>query len=96
MRLEDWEIFEYGGNNIIMAHGDIYDDENGRFDDGENIRTSYLLGINDDLTEIHTRNNVYKLGKPSLFFAEKMRSDGAWLDKLRNMAVEKKASKEVN
>jgi hypothetical protein len=61
MRLEKWSV--WAGH----AYGEIFDDENGRFEDGTDVRTSTIMNpkeIYKEGDEIKTRNSLYTLGKP--------------------------------
>ena len=44
-----------------VAHGDIFGDTKGRFRDGENVRTSFILEGPDEDGVIRTRNSVYRV-----------------------------------
>ena len=63
-RLENWQHSKK--ENVMF--GNIYDDKNGRYRDGELIKTSKLLPQNMQLSEprenavIITQNNRYLLG----------------------------------
>lgn len=61
-RLENW---------ALIAKGEIFDDEKGRFRDGEPIITSKIVLLDGRMTEyftdIKTLNTEYKLGKPKQF-----------------------------
>ena len=59
-RLENWRIIDYG--NFKIAWGNCYDDEKGRFRNGDYIRTSVILSFNPEARTIQTRNTLYKLG----------------------------------
>lgn len=48
-------------NGRKWARGVIYGDRKGRFDDGEAIRTSYIVSGPDENGIIHTRNSIYRL-----------------------------------
>lgn len=54
--LENWHVV---GN---VVYGDVYGDVKLRFFDGTPIKTSAIRTIG--VTEVTTRNSVYKLGKP--------------------------------
>lgn len=54
-KLENW--IQVGA----VIHGQIFNDRKLRFEDGEYIRTSYILEIKDGCA--YTRNSVYELGK---------------------------------
>ncbi len=58
-RLENWILCE--GINVII--GDIYDDEQQRFEDGKAIRTSGIVELNLEENYAQTRNTKYILGK---------------------------------
>lgn len=63
-RLENW-CFVAG-----TLYGEIYDDEAGRFEDGDSVSTSSVLPMSMQTHtpaegyEIATRNTIYLLGKP--------------------------------
>lgn len=56
--LQDWTINKsyYGG---LVARGAVYNDSKGRFNDGEYINTSTIMGVDGDI--LITRNTRYKL-----------------------------------
>ncbi|AUR91615.1 hypothetical protein NVP1161O_173 [Vibrio phage 1.161.O._10N.261.48.C5] len=62
-RLENWVLV---GNQLL---GEIYDDNTGRFKDGDYVRTSSLRPMSmqvsspDQGVEVFTQNTVYLLGK---------------------------------
>ncbi|AUR94176.1 hypothetical protein NVP1193O_045 [Vibrio phage 1.193.O._10N.286.52.C6] len=62
-RLENWVL---AGNQLF---GEIYDDNTGRFEDGDCVRTSPLLPMSmqvsspDEGVEVFTQNTIYLLGK---------------------------------
>lgn len=56
-RLENWVLL---GNHI---YADIYDDEKGRFRDGNPIRTSTIQELNREEGYAQTRNTRYELGE---------------------------------
>lgn len=60
-RIENW----HQAGNVVF--GNIFDDEQGRFPDGEFIRTSRIPegGFRPDKDEVQTKNTLYKLGKPA-------------------------------
>lgn len=58
--LEDWFLIKgYGGSQCLK--GDIYDDK--RWRDGEELRTSYLVKLDEEAGVAETRNTIYQLGK---------------------------------
>ena len=57
-RLENW---------VLVLKGDVYDDEKGRFRNGEPIITSAVKTIEIGMAEAQTRNTLYKLGKRKEF-----------------------------
>jgi hypothetical protein len=59
-RLENWTIIRV--HNGIVLHGEIHDDEKGRFKDGKNIRTSLVVGLNEEENYAQTKNTKYILG----------------------------------
>ena len=59
-RLENWVLV---GNRLL---GEIYDDNTGRFENGDCVRTSSLLPMSispEEGVEVFTQNTVYLLGK---------------------------------
>lgn len=57
--LKDWSILMLYGKVFIV--GKVYNDIKGRFDDGEEIRTSQVLKADFVNGVIETRNSVYHL-----------------------------------
>ena len=43
----------------LVAVGNIFGDAKGRFDDGESIKTSYIISENNNV--IHTKNSSYEV-----------------------------------
>ncbi len=70
-RLENWQKY---GNQL---HGFIYDDSEGRCEDGTEGLTSILLPMSMQVSspkegvEVFTRNTTYLLGKPYTLEEEK-------------------------
>ena len=66
--LEDWEIVPfYDNSGQMVVRGTITNDSNWNGPGDENKgtqRTSLIVEINDDQTELETLNTIYKLGKP--------------------------------
>ena len=66
--LQDWEIVPfYGNSGQMVVRGTITNDSNWNGPGDENKgtqRTSLIVEINDDQTELETLNTIYKLGKP--------------------------------
>jgi hypothetical protein len=56
-RLENWTIV--GVYNGIVLHGEIHDDEKGRFKDGDNILTSLVVELNEE--ENYAQTKKYKI-----------------------------------
>jgi hypothetical protein len=56
-RLENWYLF--AGDKLV---GNVYDDEQKRFEDGEQIRTSTVTEMGEGFAQ--TRNTRYTLGQP--------------------------------
>ncbi len=65
--LEDWEVvpFWFDSNKMVVV-GTITKDANWNGPGHEEgpLRTSLIVEINDDQTELETLNTIYKLGKP--------------------------------
>lgn len=66
--LEDWEIVPFYGNpRRMVVRGTITNDSNWNgpgYEKQGPLRTSLIVEINDDQTELETLNTIYKLGKP--------------------------------
>lgn len=60
--IENWRIIDYFGNSSDVIVGTVYGDDN--WPDGFYLRTSLIVNISEDKTEVETLNTVYKLGKP--------------------------------
>lgn len=68
--LQNWSLRYIGefNDNLYLApelrtlslHGEVYNDEKGRFKDGEVVTTSHIMNI--DGRVVTTRNTVYTLG----------------------------------
>lgn len=58
--LKEWSIVMLGGKVYIV--GKVYNDIKGRFNDGDEIRTSQVLKADFVNGVIETRNSVYHLG----------------------------------
>lgn len=55
-RLENWvRVGE-------VIYGTVYEDSKGRFQDGDDIVTSRLVSVDDNI--VKTMNSTYKLGAP--------------------------------
>ena len=84
-RLENWSI---GVDNPYQApelqkkrlHGDIYDDEKGRFPDGSSVSTSSIQELNLKENYAMTRNTKYILGKPDQDYIRYLASQGKKLE----------------
>ena len=61
--LENWAIF------ADVAYGNIYGDENRRWPDGQEIRTSTIREVVGE-EYIVTQNSIYKLGKPAKYVVQ--------------------------
>lgn len=61
-RLENWVVTPLGTKGSIVW-GDLYEDVNKRWCEGENIRTSLIIEINEAEGWVQTRNSLYKLGQ---------------------------------
>lgn len=57
--LKDWSIMRLFGDVFIV--GKVYNDIKGRFEDGDEIRTSRVLKADFVNGVIETRNSVYHL-----------------------------------
>ena len=55
--LKNW----YWAGNVIV--GNIYNDSKGRFYEGQQVRTSRVLEIDESTGWVKTLNSVYKLGE---------------------------------
>ena len=62
--LRNWSIDHHWDGNMVL-HGEIYNDDKGRFPDGATIRTSRLLYIDFVEGIAKTKNSVYHLEKRS-------------------------------
>ena len=60
--IENWSIVDYFGSGRNVIVGDVYGDSN--WSEGFAIRTSEIVKIAEDNSEVETLNTVYKLGKP--------------------------------
>ena len=58
--LKEWSIVMLGGKVYIV--GKVYNDIKGRFNDGDEIRTSQILKADFVNGVVETRNSVYHLG----------------------------------
>jgi hypothetical protein len=58
--LRDWYKIELGDKSIVF--GRIYEDKKGRFNDGDQIRTSMVMNHVGDI--VRTCNTTYKLENP--------------------------------
>lgn len=84
-RLENWSI---GADNPFQApecqskrlHGQIYNDENGRFPDGAEISTSTIQELNLKENYVMTRNTKYILGEPDQDYVKFLDSIGKKLE----------------
>lgn len=57
--LRNWmieTIFEH-----MICSGKCYNDSKNRFDDGEMIRTSYIVKLDVENRLLYTRNSIYRL-----------------------------------
>lgn len=62
MRLENWNLcLSLNGN--LLIHGEIHDDEKGRWEDGTIINTSRVVVANFKENYVETLNSRYELGK---------------------------------
>lgn len=57
-KLHEWEIYK-GYQGGLFVSGKVYNDSKGRFNDGDRIRTSQIIGVEGDI--IITKNTRYKL-----------------------------------
>lgn len=84
-RLENWSI---GVDNPYQApelqkkrlHGDIYDDEKGRFPDGSSVSTSLIQELNLKESYAMTRNTTYILGEPDKEYIKWLEEQGKTLE----------------
>lgn len=72
-RIENWKLVEFndispfkGEEGRIVVVGTLHEDPYWGYTPGEPgpIRTSLIVSINDDQTELETMNTVYQLGAP--------------------------------
>lgn len=68
-RIENWyEGNPYGYASLdggtMCIFGEVYDDPRGRFEDGDSIRTSGIVKLDEENNTVETRNSIYTLGKP--------------------------------
>ena len=70
-RLENWSLCLYQSSpyeapelSRTVVAGEIYDDENGRFEDGEKIRTGTVQELDMDEGILKTNRTTYELGSP--------------------------------
>lgn len=76
MRLENWSVVVQPTANPYMApeqlksclHGKIYG--HSRFEDGSNVTTSEIIGINKDKIETYS-GSIYELGKVDPLYEKK-------------------------
>lgn len=62
-RLEQWR--EKLVPSGVVIYGQVYEDEIGRFHDGQWIRTSPVQGYSVDGNRVMTLNTEYTLGEPA-------------------------------
>lgn len=84
-RLENWSIvfdsctedMYYKAPELIKKRlqGDIYDDENKRFENGEFVVTSSIQELNIKENYAQTKNTKYILGKPSEDYLKWLKSE---------------------
>lgn len=70
MVLEDWYIGVLGAGEFYIR-GIIFNDTQGRWEDGTPIRTSRIKSFYPNVSKpvaVKTLNNLYALGTPSPFF----------------------------
>ena len=82
-RLEKWSIGVKYKNEFLAPelhkkylYGEIYDDEQGRFEDGKQVSTSSIQELNLDEGYAMTRNTKYILGKPDEGYVEYLKREG--------------------
>lgn len=64
-RLENWYIQHVARpDGAAYFAGELSDDPNARWRNGQHITTSGVIGYKDGDTKIETRNTLYDLGKP--------------------------------
>jgi len=76
-RLENWSIDKNccGDAGDAWVYGNIYDDEQRRFEDGCSIKTSKIIALNLGDKYVQTRNTKYELGKISEVFLNTLISE---------------------
>jgi len=57
--LHNWQVQHFHGKDYIAVWGYVYNDDTGRFRDGEWIRTSMIAKIEDGIAV--TLNSAYRL-----------------------------------
>lgn len=88
--LKNWSIV-MDNNNPFLApelrttrlHGNIYDDEKKRFNDGVPVSTSRLRKLDIKNKVAQTRNTTYQLGEPSEEFVNWLDENGYTLEQYK-------------
>jgi hypothetical protein len=82
-RLENWSVCDSEFNpyqapecQSKVLRGQIYDDENERWDDGTTIRTSRLVELDTKNKYAQTLNTKYILGEPSEDYLKWLKDNG--------------------
>jgi len=89
MRIECWSLVNGPIANPYVPpelqhqrlKGRVYDSLN--FDDGTQITTSTVVKVKFDVKQVHTKNNVYNLGKIDPAYAKWIRDTGFVLRHLK-------------
>jgi hypothetical protein len=58
--IRDYSVLELGPRHKVII-GKIYDDSKSRFNDGDVIKTSVAIDLNEEDGYVRTRNTMYKL-----------------------------------